>query len=303
MNAEALSSSASRCSASPASTTVPVNCRPSSRSADPGVPFVAPGPLRQEGGEHRQADRVGPGTRRSVVPAGGVGVREAVGDVEPAEVVEQVALAGRVVAHHPLADGLDHDVEDPVDAGPAAHRIGDGGNDGLAVVAQERRQERAVVVPAVVDRERGECREIRAGERAHERPGVRQHVLAGAVDDGRHEVRQHGVGALPADELEQLERLLAVDRSVAVRQQVVADDRREPRLQICGAIPAVDRAADQCLGLFELLGLDSVCGTRRAGSAGSCRAGSGSGLTGRSRSVSAMPAIACTIGRARWSPS
>ena len=38
---------------------------------------------------------------------------------------------------------------------------------------------------------------------------------------------------------------------------------------------------------------------RKLASVGSWRTGSGSGLIGRSRSVSAIPAIACTIGRAR----
>ena len=57
------------------------------------------------------------------VPAGGVGVGDAVGDVEPAEVVVEVELAGRVVAQHPLGDGVDDDVEHAVDAGALAQRV------------------------------------------------------------------------------------------------------------------------------------------------------------------------------------
>ena len=102
----------------------------------------------------------GPG-RLAVVPPRGVGVRQPVGDVEPAEVVEQVALAGRVVAHHPLADGLHDDVEHAVDAGTVAQRRDDRRHDRLAVVAQQRRQQRPVVVPAVVDRQVRQRRQIR----------------------------------------------------------------------------------------------------------------------------------------------
>ena len=158
MNAEALSSRASRWRASPASTHRPVELRPSARARYGRVPFVPARPLGEERGEHRQANGVGVGAVMEllmvVVPTGGIGVGEAVGDVEPSEVVEQVAFAVGVVPHHPLADRLDHDVEHAIDPGAGTHRIGDGGNDRLAVIAQQRCQQRAVVVPSIVDRKR-----------------------------------------------------------------------------------------------------------------------------------------------------
>ena len=54
-------------------------------------------------------------------------------------------------------------------------------------------------------------------------------------------------------------------------------------------------------------GARSSASTRRRnsapGSGPSSATGSGSSLTGRSRSTSAIPAMPCTIGNARWSPS
>ena len=85
---------------------------------------------------------------------------------------------------------------------------------------------------------------------------VRQRVLAGSVDDRRHEVRQHRVGPLPAEQVEQLERLLGIDRAVAVRQQVIADDVGEPGGQLGRRTPGVDRPPQQRLRRLELLGLD-----------------------------------------------
>ena len=71
-------------------------------------------------------------------------------------------------------------------------------------------------------------------------------------------MRQHRVGALPAEPVEQLERLLRVDRAVAVRQEVIADHGGEPRPQLVGGPAGVDGAADQRLGRRELLGLDEA---------------------------------------------
>ena len=75
------------------------------------------------------------------------------GDVEPAEVIEQVTLAGRVVAHHPFGNGCDHHIEDSIDARTGMHRCTDSGNDRLAIVAHQCGQQRAIVLPAVVDRQ------------------------------------------------------------------------------------------------------------------------------------------------------
>ena len=241
------------------------------------------------------------------MPAGGVGVGDAVGDVEPAEVVVEVELAGRVVAQHPLGHRVDHDVEHPVDAGAVAQRVDRGDAaarpDRTRSAAVDRVVQAAVVAPRRVGVDGGERVEVDAGERLGERAHVRQRVLARAVDDRRHEVRQHRVGPLPAQPVEQLERLLGVDRAVAVAKQVIADDGGEPRPQLVGGPAGVDGAAEQRLRRLELLGLDEAAELARRIGAERRSAGSGSGLTGRSRSVSAIPAMPCTIGRARWSPS
>ena len=55
---------------------------------------------------------------------------------------------------------------------------------------------------------------------------------------------------------EQLERLLAVDRSVAVRQVVFRDRAGEPRRQAIGIHPIDERPADRGLGPGDVLGLD-----------------------------------------------
>ena len=72
------------------------------------------------------------------VPAGGVGVGDAVGDVEPAEVVVEVELAGRVVAQHPLGHRVDDDVEHAVDTRAVAQRVDGGVERGGAVAAVEQ---------------------------------------------------------------------------------------------------------------------------------------------------------------------
>ena len=83
---------------------------------------------------------------------------------------------------------------------------------------------------------------------------------------------------------------------------MVADHARDPRPQVVGAEPAVDGAAQQRLGVVEPLGLDHR--PERGGRITAEVADRvGNGLIGRSRSVSATPAMPWTIGSARWSPS
>ena len=59
------------------------------------------------------------------------------GDVEPAEVVVEVELAGRVVAQHPLGHRVDDDVEDAVDTRAVAQRV-DGGVERGGTVASDQ---------------------------------------------------------------------------------------------------------------------------------------------------------------------
>lgn len=102
----------------------------------------------------------------------------------------------------------------------------------------------------------GQCLEVDLREGFHERPHVREEVLPGSVDKRRHQVWQDGAGTLPAEQVEQLERLLRIDRAVPVREVVRADDAGEPRPQILGAEPSFDRAEHERLRLSDLLGLD-----------------------------------------------
>ena len=202
MNAVVVSSSARRCSACAGGAPgrrAEVDRRPArrprcatrgGRSSGPGTRTTGPGGRC-------------PGCRASVggVPAGGVGVRQAVGDVEPAEVVVEVELAGRVVAQHALGHGVDDDVEHAVDAGAVAQR----GDRGVQRRRRGRRRPSSAARSVPSSRHDGSASsgaqgvEVDAGERLGERPHVRQRVLACAVDDRRHEVRQHGVGPLPAE--------------------------------------------------------------------------------------------------------
>ena len=240
------------------------------------------------------------------MPAHSVGVGHAVGDVEPAEVVVEVALAVDVVPQQPLAHRGRHGVEQAIDARP---RRASAAPAASAASVRSDPSSAASSRPSSSQCGSGDAAasasvvEVELGEAAMEQLHVRQLVLAGAVHDRRHEVRQHGVGPLPAQPLEQLERLLGVDRAVAVREQVIRHDVGEPRPDVArrrspvrsrrAAPPARARAPRP----------RPAGGTRPAGRRAAPRSGSGSGLTGRSRSSSATPAIACTIGSARSSPA
>ena len=312
MNAVVVSSSARRCSACAGGGEVGRAEVDVDRLADAGVPLVAARPVGEEHAPQRQAHGVGApieiaGRGVPGVPAGGVGVGDAVGDVEPAEVVVEVELAGRVVAQHPLGDGVDDDVEQR-----RRRRRRRGARRRRRAAARPGRGRRRGWRPAASPSSRhvgsasiaASAARSTPAERPGERPHVRQRVLAGAVDDRRHEVRQHGVGPLPAERVEQLERLLGVDRAVAVAQQVVADDGREPRPQLVGRPAGVDRAADAAPAPAPAARPRRGGGTRRPASRpSSAPPGRAAALTGRSRSVSAMPAMPWTIGSARWSPS
>ncbi|MEZ5294713.1 MAG: hypothetical protein R2697_00120 [Ilumatobacteraceae bacterium] len=69
-------------------------------------------------------------------------------------------------------------------------------------------------------------------------------------------MRQHRVGSVPADPVEQLERLLGVDRPVPIAEQVVADDVGEPRLQRFAVGTVVDGGAEHGLGTLDALAFD-----------------------------------------------
>ena len=131
----------------------------------------------------------------------------------------------------------------------------------------------------------GERRQVELGHATMEQLHVRQLVLAGAVHDRRHEVRQHGVGALPPDPVEQLERLLCVDRAVPVRQQVIADDVGEPRSQLVGRRTRRRSLRAAPPGPARVAPSRPNRRNSARGSTGRLAIGSGSGCTGRSRSL------------------
>jgi hypothetical protein len=76
------------------------------------------------------------------MPSGGVRVGQAVGDVEPSEVVEQISLAGDVVAHHPFTDGLGRRRRVHRRRRHLADRCRHGGNDRPAVAAEQDVEQR-----------------------------------------------------------------------------------------------------------------------------------------------------------------
>lgn len=136
----------------------------------------------------------------------------------------------------------------------------------MLVGAEQAGGEPTVVGPRRCRVDRRQLGEVDLGEATHERAHVRQPVLARGVHDRRYEVGQHRRGACPADQVEQLERLLRVDRPVAVRQQVVGDDAGEPRAQVLGGAARLQRGEHERLGRFELLRLDR--GAERCGGVG-----------------------------------
>ena len=144
----------------------------------------------------------------AVVPTHRVRVRQAVGDVEPAEVVGEVELAGDVVAQHPFTDGLDDDVEHAVDPRSVPEGRGGGLDRRGPLVAEEGHEEASVVAPAGVDVGVGQRAEVGRRERPTERAHVRELVLAGPEHERRHEVWEHRGGAIPADQLQEFEGLL-----------------------------------------------------------------------------------------------
>ena len=137
---------------------------------------------------------------------------------------------------------------------------------GAIALVEQGRHEAAVVAPRRVGVDRGQGVEVEPAEGPHEGPHVGQRVFAGAVHDRRHEVGEHGVGAIPPQALEELERLLGVDRGVAVREVVVADDRREPPAQLGAVAPGLDGAEHQRLRRLHRLALDR--GAERGGRVG-----------------------------------
>ena len=163
----------------------------------------------------------------------------------------------------------------PSTPAPSRSAVDDRSHGRTPVVAEQRRPQRSVVDPPGHRFEVGERVQIDAAQRLHERPHVRQLVLAGAVDQRRHEVRQHRRRPIPAEHVEQLERLLGVDRPVPVRQVVIADDRGEPRAEVGRVVATLDGGEDQALGPPDLLGLDSdpEGGRRRVGLVTRCRQG------------------------------
>ena len=134
--------------------------------ADPGVPLVAPGPVGLEHGPQRQPQHVGIAAPVGV-PAGGVGVGQPVRDVEPAEVVVEVDLAGHVVAQHAHRHGGDDRIQQAVDAGAVVQRVDRGAQRGGAIALVEQgRHEAAVVAPRGVGVDRGEGVEVEPAEAA-----------------------------------------------------------------------------------------------------------------------------------------
>ena len=103
------------------------------------------------------------------------------------DLVEQAAC---VSLHQPPAEQLEGEPPPPPEQADWESR---------AIEAEQRVEQRAVVLPIVGRRRLGQRCEVDAVQRLHERAHVRQLVLAGSVDDRRHQVREHRVGTVPPD--------------------------------------------------------------------------------------------------------